>query len=156
MEIRCPIWAFVEIISFGTFINLFDYYYGENSPVKKQQLNPIKSLRNACTHNNCLINNLRRGSTKPARSVSQFIASILNISSGTRKKFLSSQVIFEFCTLLIVYDSNVSESIKEHRYCELYNLLNQRVVEHSDYYTDQQLLRSAYYFIKKVTDFLIK
>ena len=61
VDIRCPIWAFVEIISFGTFINLYDYYYDLNALVQKQLLNPIKSLRNACAHNNCIINNLRRG-----------------------------------------------------------------------------------------------
>ena len=156
VDIRCPIWAFVEIISFGTFINLYDYYYDLNAPVQRQLLNPIKSLRNACAHNNCIINNLRRGSTRPTRKVSQFVASIPNISGDIRRKYLSSQPMFEFCSLLLVYDSIVSENIKQHRYTELSALINERMLKHSDYYSNQQLLSSAYDFIRKITEFLIK
>ncbi len=156
MEIRCPIWAFVEIISFGTFINLYDYYYDLDAPIQKQLLNPVKSLRNACAHNNCIIYNLRRGSTKPTRKVSQFVASIPDISGDIRRKQLSSQPIFEFCSLLLVYDNIVSESIKQHRYTELSSLINERMVRHADYYSNQQLLKSAYNFVRKITDFLLK
>lgn len=156
VDIRCPIWAFVEIISFGTFINLYDYYYDLNAPVQKQLLNPIKSLRNACAHNNCIINNLRRGTTRPTRKVSQFVSSIPNIRSDARRKYLSSQPIFEFCSLLLVYDSVVSENIKKHRYTELSGLISERMLKYSDYYSNQQLLSSAYDFIRKITEFLIK
>lgn len=156
VDIRCPIWAFVEIISFGTFINLYDYYYDLNAPIQKQLLNPIKSLRNACAHNNCIINNLRRGSTRPTRKVSQFVSSIPNIRSDARRKYLSSQPIFEFCSLLLVYDSVVSENIKKHRYAELSSLISERMLKHSDYYSNQQLLSSAYDFIRKITEFLLK
>lgn len=155
MEVRCPIWAFVEIISFGTFINLYDYYYDLDAPIQKQLLNPVKSLRNACAHNNCLINNLRRGSTRPTRKVSQFVSSISNIKSDARKKYLSSQPIFEFCSLLLVYDSVVSENVKGHRYKELSSLINKRMKKHSEYYSNQQLLSSTYDFIRKIVKFLI-
>ncbi len=155
MEIRCPVWAFVEIISFGTFINLYDYYYDLDAPVQKQLLNPVKSLRNACAHNNCIINNLRRGSTKPTRKVSQFLSSIPNIKPDARRKYLSSQPIFEFCSLLLVYNSVVSENVKGHRYEELSSLINKRMKKHSKYYTNQQLLSSTYDFIRKIAEFLI-
>lgn len=156
VDIRCPIWAFVEIISFGTFINLYDYYYDLNAPVQKQLLNPIKCLRNACAHNNCIINNLRRGSTRPTRRVSQFVSLVPNVSADTRRKYLSSQPVFEFCSLLLVYDRIVSENVKKHRYEELSTLINVRMTKHSDYYSNQQLLSSAYDFIRKITEFLIK
>lgn len=155
VDIRCPVWAFVEIISFGTFINLYDFYYGLDAPIPKQLLNPVKSLRNACAHNNCIINNLRRGSTRPTRKVSQFVSSVPNISGDIRRKYLSAQPIFEFCSLLIVYNDVVSENIKKHRYVELSNLINERMTKHSDYYSNQQLLSSAYDFIRKITEFLI-
>ena len=156
VEIRCPIWAFVEIISFGTFINLYEYYYGDNSPVQKQLLHPVKSLRNACAHNNCIINNLRRGYTRPTRKVTQFVSSITSISSDARRKYLSTQPIFEFCSLIVVYDSIVSEDVKRHRYNDLSYLVNNRMTKHAEYYDKQQLLTSAYEFIKKILDYLIK
>lgn len=155
VDIRCPIWAFVEIISFGTFINLYDYYYDLNAPIQRQLLNPIKSLRNACAHNNCIINNLRRGSTRPTRKITQFVSSIPDIRADARRKYLSSQPIFEFCTLLFVYDSVVSENVKKHRYGELSSLINERMTRHSEYYSEQQLLKSAYNFIKKIMEFLL-
>lgn len=156
VEIRCPIWAFVEIISFGTFINLYEYYYGDNSLVQKQLLHPVKSLRNACAHNNCIINNLRRGYTRPTRKVTQFISSIPNIHNDARRKYLSAQPIFEFCSLIVVYDNVVSKDVKRHRYEELSNLVNDRMTKHSEYYESQQLLSSAYNFVKKIIEFVIK
>lgn len=155
VEIRCPIWAFVEIISFGTFINLYDYYYDLNTPIQKQLLNPIKSLRNACAHNNCLINNLRRGYTKPTQKVTQFVASIPGIQSDARRKYLSSQPIFEFCSLMVVYDNVVSKDVRRHRYEELSNLINDRMTKHAEYYESQQLLSSAYNFVKKIIEFVV-
>ncbi len=154
--IRCPIWAFLEIISFGTFLHLYDYYYASNAPVRQQLLHPIKNLRNACAHNNCIINNLKKGSTRPTAAVTQFVASIPEISADVRRRHLSTQPIFEFCTLLFVYDRTVSEDVKKHRYSELFSLVNDRMVRHSYYYSNQQLLKSVYHFIKKITDFLIK
>ena len=157
VDIRCPIWAFLEIISFGTFIKLYDYYYDLDTPISMQLLNPIKSLRNACAHNNCIINNLRRSSTKPTEKVTQFVANnIPEIGKSARKKCLSVQPIFEFCSLLIVYDSAVSENVKNHRYDELNDLINTRMVKNKTYYSNQQILISAYSFIKKLADFTVK
>lgn len=156
LDIRCPVWAFVEIISFGTFIKFYDYYYDLNAPNYRSLLNPVKSLRNACAHNNCLINNLRSGNTRAPQIVTQYISKIPSISRNTRQKYLSVKPMFEFCSLLIVYDKVVSKDIKRHRYLELSNLINVRMTKHSDYYKDQQLLSSAYAFIKAIIDFLIK
>lgn len=156
MDIRCPVWAFVEIISFGTFIKFHDYYYGSCVPDYRHHLNPVKSLRNACAHNNCLINNLRSGNTGAPRIVTQYISKIPGISRNARQKYLSVRPIFEFCSLLIVYDKVVSKDIKSHRYSELSDLINIRMTKHTDYYKEQQLLSFAYAFIKSIVDFLIK
>ena len=155
VEIRCPIWAFVEIISFGTFIKLYLFYYDLQCPIQSSLLNPIKNIRNACAHNNCLINNLRKSTTRPSKAVTDVVAKIPTISSGERKRYLSVKPIFEFCCLLIVYNDIVSENVKKHRYEELFALINERLRKHSDYYKDQQLLTYTYYFIKNFTDFFI-
>lgn len=155
-EIRCPVWAFVEIISFGSFIKFYDYYYGDrNTGAKTNLLNPIKSLRNACAHNNCLLNNLRSGCSKPSSTVSKFVSQINGISKDERKKYLSVRPIFEFVSLLIVYDSFVSQTVKEHRYLEMNELVNNRMSRNSEYYQNQQLLKASYLFIQKIVDFLV-
>ena len=154
VDVRCPIWAFVEIISFGDFVKLFDFYYGVESPIKIS-LNPVKSLRNACAHNNCLINNLRSGQTRPGPVINDFVSKIPEISKDVRKKYLSVRPIFEFVNLLIVYNSVVSATIKSRRYEELKILVDERLPKHAEYYEDQQLLKASYKFIKKVVDFLV-
>ncbi len=155
IEIRCPIWAFVEILSFGDFIKLYSAYYNVDCPVQMSLLNPIKSLRNACAHNNCLINNLRSGKTKPSLTISSFIAKVSTTSRDERRKYLSKRPVFEFCCLLMAYDNVVSADVKKHRYEELNALINERMKKHSQYYQNQQILSSTYNFVKKVVDFLL-
>lgn len=158
VDVRCPIWAFVEIISFGEFIKFYDFYYSncvsQNFPIPISLLNPVKSIRNACAHNNCIINNLRSGFTKPGKVVSSFISNISDISKAERKKYLSVRPIFEFICLLMVYDIIVSEKVKKHRYSELKDLVYNRMCRNKKYYENQQLLKSTYKFLKKVVDFL--
>ena len=153
IDIRCPIWAFVEIISFGDFVKLFNFYYDTQSPINIS-LNPVKSLRNACAHNNCLINNLRSGQTRPGHVVNNFVSKVPGISRDVRRKYLSVRPIFEFVTLLMVYDKVVSSTIKTYRYNELKKLVDERLPKHAKYYENQQLLKSSYDFIKKIVDFL--
>lgn len=52
------IWNIIEVLSFGHFAMLYDWFYTKH-PSKDSLTNmllPIKSLRNAAAHNNCLIN----------------------------------------------------------------------------------------------------
>ncbi len=156
IDVRCPIWAFVEIISFGSFLRLYKYYYDSDEPVPTAFLNPVKSLRNACAHNNCLINNLRSGYTKPGRLIDQYIGQIESISRDVRRKYLSVRPIFEFVNLLIVYDKIVSADIKKHRYEYLKEIVNLRMLKNAHYYENQQLLSSSYIFLRKVVDFITK
>ncbi len=154
LEIRCPAWAFVEIISFGAFIKFYEYYYQLTPPIPLSLLNPTKSIRNACAHNNCIINNLRRGTSRPGHTVVSFVAKISTISKDVRKKHLSSRPIFEFVNMLIVYDMIVSKSVKQNRLNELSDLIDNRMTKHEEYYKNQQLLSSSYGFIKKIVDFI--
>ncbi len=158
VDVRCPVWAFVEIISFGIFIQFYDFYYSDsanqNFPTPVSLLNPVKSIRNACAHNNCIINNLRSGYSKPGKIVSTFVSNIPGISRDVSRKYLSVRPIFEFICLLMVYDNTVSVNVKKHRYGELRELIYDRMPKNKHYYKDQQLLKFSYEFIKKVVDFL--
>ena len=90
-SVDCPIWVLEELIGFGEFLRLYRFYAERNpqfKPLMNQRvLNPVKSLRNACAHNNCLLNVLSRTSTtKPSPEVSAFVASFDNISAGERRR----------------------------------------------------------------------
>ena len=61
----CPAWVLMELLSFGDFIHFYEYYYGlkGSMPVDISMINLVKSLRNGCAHNNCIIADLNPGSS---------------------------------------------------------------------------------------------
>lgn len=64
-SIDCPIWVLVELIDFGELLKLYDYCakHGLITTLDKSVFNPVKSLRNVCAHNNCILHNIRPRST---------------------------------------------------------------------------------------------
>ncbi|RGU84667.1 Abi family protein [Ruminococcus bromii] len=158
-DINCPVWAFMEIIGFGEFLRFYDFYYSEypdkNNKITNGTLNAVKSLRNACAHNNCVIYNLRKAGTHPTREVTQFIGNIKTISQEERKTNLKSRPVFEITSLLCLYDKVAFDTIKLHRYKELNTLVNERMLKHKNYFKNQPIICSAYNFLKKTVDFLL-
>lgn len=154
--ICCPVWALMEIISFGDFTKFYSMYYEAypNGTDYTSILNSVKSLRNACAHNNCLIHNLRKGSSRPTEKISQFIASIPSISKSERKHTLSVRVVYELTALVFLYSAVTFEPVKKKRLFELSDLINKRMTEHADYFEKQDIIQSSYRFLKKVVDFL--
>lgn len=153
----CPVWAFMEIIGFGDFIKFYGFYCSEyqNAPVSEGSLNLVKSLRNACAHNNCIINNVRSGFSRKPVEISKFVSQISTISKSARNTKLSKRPTLELTALLYVYNVVVEDTVKKHRLHELDNLLNGRVIKNSNYYENQQVISSTYKFFRKIVDFLI-
>ena len=76
---RYPVWAFVELIPFGTF-NHFLLFIANKDRDKKlksryYQLQSVKALRNACGHNNCIIDDLKGGT--PSHEISRNVKNAL-------------------------------------------------------------------------------
>lgn len=158
-EFDCPAWVFVEIISFGTFIKFYDHYYQHkhNKPIKGSLLNSVRSLRNACAHNNCILHNLRPSSkTAPPSAIVSTITNISSIGKGQKMKKLSNQFILEFVTLLYVFDTVVSEDIKKYTFKELKQFSDNRLIRHIDYFKKQSLVETSISFLRKVIDFFAK
>lgn len=162
-SVDCPIWVLEELIGFGEFLRLYRFYAERNpqfKPLMNQRvLNPVKSLRNACAHNNCLLNVLSRTSTtKPSPEVSAFVASFENISAGERRSKLTSRPMFEIVCLLYAYTKIVSPSVKKRRIAQLSELIRGRLQKHMDYFdgpTGNKLVATSFDFLKKVVDNLI-
>lgn len=157
-DINCPVWAFMEIIGFGEFLRFYDFYYSEypdkNNKITNGTLNAVKSLRNACAHNNCIIYNLRKSGTHPTREVTQFVSNIKNISNEERRSKLKIRPVFEITALICLYDKVAFDTVKSHRFQELSNLVNVRMVRNKDYFKNHQMICSVYNFLKKIVDFL--
>ena len=151
----CPVWVLVELLAFKDFTRFLRYYcsrYPGRISINFNHLNTIRSLRNACAHNNCLLLSLRPGATQPTAKVSQYVARIPGTQKEERKNKLSCRPIFEIVCLLMEYDSFVSEQLRKHRMDELKTFAHGRLVGHMDFFAENQIISTAVYFLQKVID----
>lgn len=137
-----------------SFLKFYEYYHKEhNIENKYEKLIPsIKSLRNACAHNNCILSQLRKSDCMPNKQISNFISGIYGISPSVRRLRLKSRVIYEIVCLIYVYKELTPETIKKHRFRELNSFVNGRMVKNKQYFENQQIIKSSYSFFKKIID----
>jgi len=154
---KCRIWVLLEVLTFGQFVSFYNFFHDFYGIKNKYagNINTVKSLRNACAHNNCILANLRVDlSCIPNTNISRFVSTVPGIGKTARKRNLSRRPLLEFVTLLFVYKLFVSESLKKHRFAELKKLVNDRMKRNSSFFKDQQAIVSAYKFLQKIVDFL--
>ena len=153
-----PIWAFVELISFGELKDLAEHYSTKNGwkvPVDLQSLDRVRQIRNACAHGNCIINDLSPGTRQSGTSVAPlYITNFVkraNIGKDSMIKKLENPRINQLVHLLYVYDQVVtSQHTRSIRMQKLKELLNRRMIQHREYFTNNTLLVSTYQFFSKL------
>ncbi len=156
-DCHCPVWVLVELLGFGDTIKLITFYnetypqYRASIP-PKNVLQPISSLRNACAHNNCILNNMAPSNTKANSVISTYVASIKSIGTEERKKKLSSRPLFEMVCLIKCYGDVVSDNVKTNGLKQLSEFVNGRMVIHGKHFKSNQLITTSYNFLKKVLD----
>ena len=148
----CPAWVLMELLSFGDFIRFYEYYYGLKGgmPVDISMINLVKSLRNGCAHNNCIIADLNPGSSIAPAAIYRIIKTMPDINKNQRQKKLSCRAVLEFVSMLCVYDMVVSEKVKKHRINELKQLFDVRIREKKGFFQKNQLITSTFDFVYKV------
>lgn len=154
------IWNIVEVLSFGDFIQLYTLFYSRHQ-IKdnfSKMLMPIKWLRNAAAHNNCLINKMGEPYAReiePVYAITKLVSEVDGLSSTTRTKKMKNPVVHDFITMLFVATKVISSKATiQKMFDELRNLIDVRMVRHRDYYEKNEMLQSNYIFVKKVVDFL--
>lgn len=153
-----PIWVFVEIISFGTFIDFLKFcanYLDE--PCLKDDvylLIDIKRIRNAAAHNSCIINNLSLNTAKHKTNyaVNRFLSKEVGISKDSRDRRMSNASVRDIVTLLyahkhIVTSAGVSEAQKKN-----IEAVVKRCFKNIEYYRNHALIVATFDFLKKVVD----
>lgn len=151
----CPVWVLVEIIGFNSLIKFIQFYnrkYPKSITIDSNILNPVRSLRNACAHNNCLLNNMRPCSTQPPETISSFVKAIPTVAKEERKKKLTCRPLFEFACLMYLYKEVVTDSVRERRMKELKKFSDERLFQNSDYFKSNQIISTSLAFVKKVID----
>ncbi|QNU67372.1 Abi family protein [Ruminiclostridium herbifermentans] len=161
ISVDCPSWVLVELITFGEFIKFYEFYYNNYSTSGQQCIpsniiNIVKSLRNGCAHNNCIIANLSTRTSRPPMEISQAISKIPSINKSIRKKKLSCRPILEFTCMLYVYNIIVSDKVKHHRIEELKKLFHIRMKEKGGFFKNNELITSSFDFVEKVIDHFFK
>ena len=157
LKCECPVWVLVEIITFGDLIKLISLY-NEIYPnhiidiPSKNILQAVKSLRNACAHNNCLLNNMNKGETKPPVEISQYISEIQTIGKEERIKKLSCRPMFEFVCMLKTYNEVVSESVRKRGLNDLKIFVNEKMYRNIQYFDKNIVVKTSFDFLKKVID----
>lgn len=153
-----PIWVLVELISFGSLIHISQFYekeYATNIIVKNKLMNIVRDLRNACAHNNCLLNTIAReiDSTKqPDIEITNFIKNLKVVSKDSRTHNLHNSSSYSICTLLYVYTSIMPlESIYSHL-SELKEFINRNISHHKDYFSSNSKILGTYTFLNKIID----
>lgn len=155
LSVDCPVWVLVELLAFNDLIRFAKFYteqYPNRLTINFKQLNVVRSLRNACAHNNCLLLSLRPGKTKPLSDVTQAVASISTIQKEERKNKLSCRPLFETVCMLIEYTELVSDQVRIHRMKELQSFTNGRLVKNAVYFANNQIVSTAFEFLRKAVD----
>lgn len=158
------IWNIIEVISFGDFIDFYDYYYSyyptKDSQNVKGKLLPIKLLRNAAAHNNCLINCLGKPYAReiePNKNVMSKIAKIKRMPKKTREAKMKNPPVHDFIVLIDVYCNIIkSEKTLFMGFEALNEFLKVRCLKHKDYFIKNDIIKTNYEFLVKVVDFYAK
>lgn len=151
-----PVWAFLEVVSFGTFIDFYEFYLDKYTQKKHRfsSLFPyVRSLRNACAHNNCILHDMFPSSgTKPNKMVENYIRAIPTIKKGMRVNKLSNRFNLEFVALLYLFSEIVSDKIREKRIEKLKFFFNNRLQRNMKYFQQNSIICTNFDFLKKVVD----
>lgn len=152
-----PAWVFVELISFGDMVKLYEYY-SERYPGRlkdSELLYSIRDLRNATAHSNCLINKLQRGTNKPSVKIIKFVSNIDGIGTSMRTNKLSNKFLYDFISLLYVYNEFINANIvKQKRFKQIKEFMDGRVIKNREYFEKNECIKTAYTFVKKVIDYM--
>lgn len=155
------IWNFIEVIAFRDFEGLYNYFYsrygcelyGKNSGPYRYFFHPVRILRNAAAHNNCLINSLRIPYITPDKlnhnyQISSFLGK--HVNNKTLNTNLSKPFIHDFCVMLYLYCQIAPKRARVHMIGEIKDYFQFRMIKHKQYYDKNATLTSAYKFITNV------
>jgi len=149
-----PIWSFVETLSFGKFIEIYDFYYGTYGGNNySSYLGAIKFLRNAAAHNTCLLNSIRKPyqiKINKTMRIMEKVSKIKNIPSSFKTK-MQNPVIHDFIVLLFVYNDILNypnnRKLREKGMEKVNVLFFETMIRKKDYFIKNDVLCDNYDFI---------
>ncbi|MBQ0066043.1 MAG: Abi family protein [Firmicutes bacterium] len=157
-EDQYPLWAFIEIISFGDYLRLLkfcaDRWNSRDLINDFYLMKDVKALRNASAHNNCILNDLL--SKVETRRPSYEISRELNeIGRSANQRHLRKTRIKQLITLFYSHKKIVTSSgVKENIY-EKASEFSNRMFENFDYSFNESL-KSSLNYLSRAIEILLK
>lgn len=160
------LWNVVEVLGLGDFQQLYAYFYskygdalyGRNRGPYQYLINPMRVLRNAAAHNNCLINNLITPYVAPDRfNNNPEVASYFGrkgIKNTTLQTNMSKPLIHDFCVMLYLYHLVAPANAQIYMFGEIDDLFVNRMRKRAEYYQTNSVLLSAYNFLNQAIETL--
>ena len=103
-----PMWVFLEVVDFGTFVDLYRFCAGRwGDDVMAQEhyvLKSVKSLRNATAHNSCIINGFTKKAPRAESPTNSLLLKSMNElgirNTKTRRAKMSNRRIAQMASSL--------------------------------------------------------
>ena len=159
-----PIWVLLESITFGSLIQFYEFYcqYYEKSKseyfVKPKLLSSIKSIRNACAHNNCILHNLSESQCNPHSFVQTFVIRKKGVKTTMAHSRLTCRTLHEFASVIYLANKPLGAStflpsdILRHDIKEIQAILINFESKYLNLFQKNDLILSSFRFLKKIVD----
>jgi len=147
-----PAWEFMEVIPFGQFIHFYRFcafrFEDRHMQSNFYALQSAKGLRNGCAHDNCILNDLKSGSSthRPQREVTKALGQI-GIGRDMRRTKLSNERLQQIATTLYLHTKLSSNGVHILRSKSLHKLSN-RMNRNVNYYSASTPVRTSFAFIQ--------
>lgn len=152
-----PAWAFVEIITFGSFINFYKFSAERfNDDEMKDDFYlflQVKCIRNASAHNNCIINDLisKNAAHSTNFGVSAALGRIQNISKQMRDTKMGNPRVRQLVTLLYAHKKIVlSDGVHNHIAHRLHEVSQRMFRDYS--YNESETIETSFKYIQNIID----
>lgn len=152
-----PVWAFMEVISFGTFCHFYQFcakrFNDDEMRSRYYLLMEVKNFRNACAHNNCVINDLstKGPASNRGRTLTQELARIRGISKSQRRLKMRNRRVSQVVTVLYLHSIMASDGVKDYAAQSL-DMFVKRMNKNLHYYSGVDTVTSTFQFITRVVE----
>ena len=159
-NVDLPIWAMLELMTFGDLLNFYFFYYdlktdpASRPPIPKNVLHKVKNIRNACAHNNCILNHLKDKSANIPPAIGEFARRIGLTSSSVSSRLKCSAICEIMCTFYCI-DVLASVPVKQHDLNKLQEDIQHFYKKYGQLFMSNHLVKSSLDFLKVSVDKLV-
>lgn len=154
-----PVWAFLEVISFGT-LRAFIAYYDDKYKLGDKQLvyliGSVREVRNAAAHNSCMLNNLQNDFKGMSHYSDPRLSNFLShagINQSRRKIKLSNPVIHQIVGVFYTHELIVtSAAIKKNRSKEFRDFVDNTVKPEYLLFKKNEIIKSTFEMFESIAN----